>query len=48
MGRPSANVQDVIRFHGTAERALRATRDDFERVILRSDPGDHLGYLLGV
>ena len=42
------NIEDVIGFHRPAERALGAACDDFERIALRDDPGNHLRYLLGV
>ena len=42
------NIQDVVRFHRPSERALGAARDDFKRIALRNDPGDHLRDLLGV
>jgi hypothetical protein len=38
----------MIGFHRPTERAFGAARDDFKRIALRNDPGDHLRYLLGV
>jgi hypothetical protein len=38
----------MIGFHWSAERALRAACDDFERIALGNDPGNHLRYLLRI